>query len=548
MVSRSMDGLSRTYASLLTGSYDCVDRIVLNGYFSMGHDPGGFRIWWRQLTGSEDTLDNAHLMRMAGRFSRRLRAWAIASGIPIRDCSPGEQKHEIGEDHLSRTTIKQGLFLILVGRAQAPVWDVGDGRHIRRKKPSPFVNHYSFHILDRDWGHVTIRMSGHPPFPVQIILNGHEYMERQARKAGILFHKEGNCFTGISDIAGFTQIADTLAEESVTGRLIEVCDRWIYTTCLCFALDLDEQKRSGFHYQYSTFQFEYSRNLIFASGQQMSQVMEALVDRNRVRMDMRMLKTILGRKERPHRRKGRKLADWYVTVERPSYDLTIFKLHCGKLALKIYTKGERVLRTEAMAQNAEALKCGRLVDKFAVSVQRLKAILERFLEALSCLDRCFISDGTLDRLPVPSIVGTTRVGGIDINRERMHRVIRALLALSASPGGFTASQLSSHVVAQTALTPYAYRPRQASYDLKKFRGKQMVVRIGNTRRYEVLPDALMALSALVLLQNKIIKPVLASVAQPALMSEPSDSTVLDQRYETLRRDMLAMLREVGFAA
>ena len=29
---------------LLTGSYDCVDRIVLNAYFRMGHDPGGFRV------------------------------------------------------------------------------------------------------------------------------------------------------------------------------------------------------------------------------------------------------------------------------------------------------------------------------------------------------------------------------------------------------------------------------------------------------------------------------------------------------------------------
>jgi len=27
---------------LLTGSYDCVDRIVLNAYFSMAHSPGGF--------------------------------------------------------------------------------------------------------------------------------------------------------------------------------------------------------------------------------------------------------------------------------------------------------------------------------------------------------------------------------------------------------------------------------------------------------------------------------------------------------------------------
>ena len=35
------DGLSTLYRDLLGGSYDCVDRIVLNAYFRMGHDPGG---------------------------------------------------------------------------------------------------------------------------------------------------------------------------------------------------------------------------------------------------------------------------------------------------------------------------------------------------------------------------------------------------------------------------------------------------------------------------------------------------------------------------
>jgi hypothetical protein len=40
------------------------------------------------------------------------------------------------------------LFLVLVGRAQAPVWDVSAKHHIERKKPMPYVNHYSFHILD----------------------------------------------------------------------------------------------------------------------------------------------------------------------------------------------------------------------------------------------------------------------------------------------------------------------------------------------------------------------------------------------------------------
>jgi hypothetical protein len=113
-----MDALSRTYEALLAGSYDCLNRIVVNAYFRMGHDAGGFRVWWRKLTGSEETLDNAHLMRMAGRFSRRLRAWAAE--IPIRDCRVGEPKHEIGEEFLRSTTVQEGLFLILVSRAPAP--------------------------------------------------------------------------------------------------------------------------------------------------------------------------------------------------------------------------------------------------------------------------------------------------------------------------------------------------------------------------------------------------------------------------------------------
>ena len=36
-----------------------------------------------------------------------------------------------------------------------------------------------------------------------------------------------------------------------------------YSACLCFALDSDEQKRCNFQYQYSVYQLEYSRNLLF---------------------------------------------------------------------------------------------------------------------------------------------------------------------------------------------------------------------------------------------------------------------------------------------
>ena len=117
-------------------------------------------------------------------------------------------------------------------------------------------------------------------------MNGHEYVACQARKAGIAFTKEGNRFTTIADAAGLAKIADTLSEHRAIGRLSQVCERWIYT-CVCFALDFNEQKRSGFRYQYSNYQIEYSRNLVFEVGGHMDQVFQALIDRSRAPLDLR---------------------------------------------------------------------------------------------------------------------------------------------------------------------------------------------------------------------------------------------------------------------
>jgi hypothetical protein len=100
------DDFSDRYGELLTGSYDCVDRIVLNAYYPLCHNPGGFRVWWRRWHGDSDQdLDDARLMRLAGRFARRVRAWAKANGVPVLDCKAGERKHQIAEGYLASHTV-----------------------------------------------------------------------------------------------------------------------------------------------------------------------------------------------------------------------------------------------------------------------------------------------------------------------------------------------------------------------------------------------------------------------------------------------------------
>jgi len=448
------DELTERYRDLLTGSYDCVDRLVLNAYYPMGHSPGGFRTWWRAWRGSDDDLDDAHLMRMAGRFSRRVRGWAKASGVPLIDCKSGERKHEIAEEFLASHEVGIGAFMVLVALARAPVWQVqrnARGVIVNLDKKKAFVNHYSFHIMDPEWGHVTIKMSGHPPFGCQIILNGHEYVFVLTNHPGIGVRKEANCFTEVSDPAGLARLADTLSQQATVGRLGQVCDHWIYTACLCFGLDLADQQRSRFSYSYSIYQVEYSRNLLFASGGEM--------------------------------------------------------------------------------------------ERFPDIVARLGAMADRFATVLDCVDVALLPDGLTEELRAPSLLGAVRVGGVDVNNPRIRTVLSAVSSLAVVPDGFTVADLATKV--NRAGVGIDYTARQAAYDLRKLRAKHLVEKPGRGRSYQVPPDAARTITAISVLNDQVIGPIIAGVRSPRNGRKPAAWTTLDRDYETIRIDVQRLFGDFG---
>jgi hypothetical protein len=145
----------------------------------------------------------------------------------------------------------------------------------------------------------------------------------------------------------------------------------------------------------------------------MEQVFQAMIDRSRVPLDLKTIKTILGYRHRPRYGKRKKRsAEWEVAVERPTYDLTIFKLRCGKLTLKIYTKGERVLRMEAMAHNTLELHCGRSLEE----VPRDRFPFEKHLGALyecTVVHRSMLHRGGNSRAASGSDAGRKDQGGWD---------------------------------------------------------------------------------------------------------------------------------------
>jgi len=76
----------------------------------------------------------------------------------------------------------------------------------------------------------------------------------------------------------------------------------------------------------------------------------------------------------------------------------------------------------------------------------------------------------------------------------------------------------------------------------------MVERVGKTRRYQPLLNGLRVMAALLVLRDKVVRPILAA-AQPLRPSRGTqNSAPIDRHYETIRLAMQKIFHELGIAA
>ena len=206
-----------------------------------------------------------------------------------------------------------------------------------------------------------------------------------------------------------------------------------------------------------------------------------------------------------------------------------------------------MLRCEAIVHNTKRLPCGRSLPKFPQVSLALEHILQRFLEVLDCVDRSFIGEDGFENLSQPGSVAQKRVAGIDLNKPRMRVVMEAVVALSATPKGFNSSAFAVKVREIQHFSPAAYRPRHASYDLKKLHGMNWVHIVDKSRSYTAHPEGLRAMTDLLVLREKILKLVLVGTKQSPSYSQPARETQLDVLYRTIQTDLQNLFHVLGIA-
>ena len=176
----------------------------------------------------------------------------------------------------------------------------------------------------------------------------------------------------------------------------------------------------------------------------------------------------------------------------------------------------------------------------------MREMLVRFLGTVQAAHVAFLDEGAFERWSKPTERGTRRLAGIDLNKARNRHVVDAVVALSTRPGGFTLAQAAEAVKQRAGPSAKAYTSRNAAYDLAKLKGKRLVQRVNGSRRYKTDPSGVRAMSAYLILRDKVIEPLLAGVVRP-FGRAPKVQAPVDQHYVRLREELNRTFETIGLA-
>ena len=256
--------------------------------------------------------------------------------------------------------------------------------------------------------------------------------------------------------------------------------------------------------------------MVFTNPRKLTETLERHVDLNRRHRHPRSLKTIF--RNTPYGCYQRQIA---VSVRHAFGGLTVLSAQYGDTRLKQYNNHQRTFRTEACVNDTTDLG----VNKALENLDRLRQRLPGTPRASSSRPRSQSSTppviaASSTALAKPGKVNDVATPGIKLENERIMAVLSALPQLAHRAQGFRSADVRP-IVQHSLSTPYA--PPQANYDLRKLRGKGLLERIGDTRRYRPTAQGLRVAVLLAKLREQLLQPLFAAIRRKRPRPKPRRS-------------------------
>jgi len=479
------------------GVLEGFDRVVFRGTLSSISYPQGMGAF----IGSRKVLYKDY-GRFAQGLSERLKAHAQETarrqGRPlVYVASPSASKERIARQIAERDRIDEGLICVLSCVEPCRTISIRRDRRTRRLElvsQERRCLHLYFYYQDREFGFMHVRLQTWLPMPIQVCINGREYLARRMRQARIGHEQRENCFVRIDDLSR----AQRLMDELESKRWPRVLDHFARKTNPLLSrgsgLDL-------WGYYWTIRESEYATDVMFKDAGRLKRIYPNLVDHAMKRLDSKDVMRFLGR--RTNRRfNGEVTSDIQVRSEGMR-----IKHRVEENSIKMYDKQGSVLRIETTINNPKRLKVWRSVRRRGrrqmrwVSMRKgvadtrrrvasCRAANGRYLQALAC------ASGSGPAQPVHRTLD--RVSDRVQSKDRWYRALRPIAPADASvlsaiaSGAFVLSGFSNRDLRQrlgmTDPPDVRQRRRQAcrvSRRLTLLHAHGLIARIPQTRRWRV---------------------------------------------------------------
>jgi hypothetical protein len=333
----------RKHDDRIHGVLSCFDRMLFRGYlpimagwamaqFLDGLDVKGSSLKPFLLENSERMKDYA--IAMAKKHERPFQSLAS----PIRQEDTARQLAE--RDGIEEGWV--GIFSIL-----EPCRTFS----FRFQKGGPFVQsarrkclHLYFYFMDRDFGLIHVRLQTGFPMPIQVYLNGHEWLARKLSANHVRYTQHDNVFLWIEDRAKAQRFADRFVSLNWPAILEKYAKR------------VNPQMQDILHDRLDsgvTAQSEYSTDILFKTRQDLCELYPQLLSHSTWCFGAREVMNFLGRKLHG-KFEGEIVSDLSSLVCRRRGGSRI-KHRVKENGLKRYDTSGRVLRVETLNQPSRGI-------------------------------------------------------------------------------------------------------------------------------------------------------------------------------------------------
>jgi len=487
----------------ITGTLSGFDRLVFRGTLrSIAHNEGMKSYLWANQVLLKDF--GSHVDRVSRRLKEASLTEAERLGRPVKYLTSSQvSKEEIARDIAATEGIRDGLVCVL--SCVEPCWsfEIHRNREEKRLELEPryrkclFLYHYWMHPV---FGFMNARIQTWFPFPVQICLNGREWLARQMDTARLHYVRQDNCFPWIANWAKAQRLMDRQLRANWPKLLSGVTKQLNPAHGEIF-------KKHPVSYYWSTYQSEWAIDLVFQGAADLRRIYPRLVHHGMTTFSSPDVMRYLGKRiplrgEVPQRFAGEVVSDLKHRQEGVRIKHSV-NGNSVKLYDKAFTVVGSVLRAEATVHNGDDFRVYRpkegdpdgelawrqmrrgIADLHRRAEVSRKAA-ERYLDAFASVDEDTTLEELIRRLGQPKQWRGRRVRALRPFADD-RGLLEAVSRGECTINGFRNRDLQTIFFRRAAQAPQESRRRSAwvSRKLRLLRAHGLITKITGTHRYQL---------------------------------------------------------------